>query len=249
MVDGVTNEGAVAYIRSATSSQGGAVAYLRVSTDQQHLGPEAQREQIEAWASARGVTVLSWHSDLGVSGAAPVERCPGLMAAIDALEKQRAECLVVARRDRLARDVMRAAIVERLVEQRGARVVSAAGEGSDADPADPGGKLTRQIIDAFAEFERALIVSRIRAALAVRRAKGLRCGGIPYGMRLAEDGEHVEIDPHEMGVLDEMVLLRSGGANPAEIARTVNERGWRTRAGGRWTADRVRRLLARRGQP
>lgn len=33
-----------------------AVAYLRVSTDEQRLGPEAQRAAIAAWGAREGVT-------------------------------------------------------------------------------------------------------------------------------------------------------------------------------------------------
>lgn len=40
-----------------------AVGYLRVSTDEQNLGPEAQRAAILAWALRNGVTVVAWCSD------------------------------------------------------------------------------------------------------------------------------------------------------------------------------------------
>ena len=36
-----------------------AVAYIRVSTDEQCLGPEAQRASIEAWAGRVGVNLMS----------------------------------------------------------------------------------------------------------------------------------------------------------------------------------------------
>ena len=36
-----------------------AVAYLRVSTDEQRLGPEAQRAAIAAWAVREGITVVA----------------------------------------------------------------------------------------------------------------------------------------------------------------------------------------------
>ena len=45
-----------------------AVAYLRVSTDEQKLGPEAQRAAIQSWANREGVSVVAWHTDAGVSG-------------------------------------------------------------------------------------------------------------------------------------------------------------------------------------
>lgn len=61
-----------------------------------------------------------------------------------------ADVLLVAKRHRLGRDVLNVVMIERLVERRGAWVISAAGEGSDDD--SPTGKLMRQIIDAFAEY-------------------------------------------------------------------------------------------------
>jgi DNA invertase Pin-like site-specific DNA recombinase len=154
------------------------VAYIRVSTEDQHLGPEAQLAAIHVWATRQNVTVVSVHRDLGVSGATPLADCSGLMAALDDLGVHGAGSLVVAKRDRLARDVMKAAMVEARAEKVGARVVSTAGEGDGTDPA---AQLMRTIVDAFAQYERAMIASRTRAALAVKKAKGERTGGVPYG--------------------------------------------------------------------
>ena len=50
-----------------------AVACLRVSTDRQDLGPDAQRESIRRWARARGVTIIGWHEDRGISGGADMD--------------------------------------------------------------------------------------------------------------------------------------------------------------------------------
>ena len=63
-----------------------AIGYLRVSTEEQALGPEAQRASILAYAKARGLEVGSWHADLGVSGTTPIPDRPGLLAALDALK-------------------------------------------------------------------------------------------------------------------------------------------------------------------
>ena len=53
-------------IRSGSSLV--AVGYVRVSTDDQNLGPQAQRAAIESWAAREGVQVAAWHVDQGVSG-------------------------------------------------------------------------------------------------------------------------------------------------------------------------------------
>ena len=155
-----------------------AVAYIRVSTEEQHLGPEAQLAAIEQWAARQGVTVVAVHRDLGVSGATPLADCKGLIAALEDLRVHAAGLLVVAKRDRLARDVMKSAMAEARAESLGARIVSAAGEGDGTDPA---AKLMRTIIDAFAEYERLIIGARTKAALGVKKTKGERVGGVPYG--------------------------------------------------------------------
>src|SRR5438093_5278865 len=89
-----------------------AVAYLRCSTSEQHLSPEAQRAQIEAWAAREGVRVAAWHVDADESGAAAIEDRPALCAALAALRELGAGRLAVAKRDRGARDVVIAATVE-----------------------------------------------------------------------------------------------------------------------------------------
>ena len=176
--------------RKKAGDPGLAVAYLRVSTEEQHLGPEAQRSAIEAWASARGVRVVAWFEDRGVSGAAEVARCPGLMDAITEAGAVGAGVLVAAKRDRIARDVMKAAMVERLALREGARVVCADGVGEGDDPASVA---FRQMLDVFAQFERAMIQTRTLAAMRVKRARGEFLGEAPIGTRragraLAEDG-------------------------------------------------------------
>ncbi len=83
--------------------------------------------RLTPWAAAAQTRLLSWHEDQGISGGAELERRPGLVAALDALRDQGAGVLVVARRDRLARDVLTDALVQRLCEREGATVVSADG--------------------------------------------------------------------------------------------------------------------------
>lgn len=217
-----------------------AVAYLRVSTEDQANGPDAQRAAISRWAAAAGVEVVAWHEDRGVSGAAPVDRRPGLLAALDALTSAGAGVLVVARRDRLARDVLVAASVEALLGRQGARVASAAGEGEGSDPA---AALMRSLVDAFAAYERALISTRTRAALGVKRARGERTGECPLGTR-AEAGRLV-VDPDEARALALVDELRAGGLSIREIAAELSARGVPARGGGRWHPTTVARALRR----
>src|SRR5690242_17976887 len=105
---------------------GRALAYLRVSTDKQAdsgLGLDAQRASVTAAAARLKLAITSVFIDAGVSGALALADRPVLMEAVTALK--RGDVLLVAKRDRLGRDVIEVAMIERLIGKRGARVVSA----------------------------------------------------------------------------------------------------------------------------
>lgn len=216
-----------------------AVAYLRCSTDRQDLSPDAQRAAIERWAAAQCVTVVAWHDDLGVSGGTPLEERPGLLAAIDAVDVHHAGVLVVAKRDRLARDVLTAALVERLCERKGARIQTADGAGNESGPE---GALMRTLLDAFAAYERALIRARTKGALAVLKAKGRRTGGVPMGSRVGEGGTLVSNEA-ERAAVERAKALRGEGRSLREIAVTLDAEGHRPR-GRRWHIQTISRVVA-----
>lgn len=211
-----------------------AVAYLRVSTDDQHLGPEAQRAALTAWAAREGVTIAAWHTDAGVSGGAAIADRPALLAALADLRTHGAGVLLVAKRDRLARDVMAAAMIERLTLDAGARVVSAAGEGTEGD--DPAAVLMRRMVDAFAEYERGLIAARTRAALAVKRARGEATSHAPYGYRTDEDGRLVKAEG-EQAVIARVRRARAEGITLRAIADALRAEGIVNRAGRPFAAS------------
>jgi site-specific DNA recombinase len=186
-----------------------AIAYLRVSTDQQvdsGLGLDAQRRAVEQTATRLGLTLSAAYTDAGLSGSKGIEDRPGLLDAVGALK--RGDVLVIAKRDRLGRDVVAVALIERLITRKGAKVVSAAGEGTDND--DPTSLLMRRMIDAFGEYERLLIGARTKAALRAKRAQGMRAGNVPFGFTADAEGR---LHPHEQEqrTLSTITALRASG--------------------------------------
>src|SRR5262245_39686057 len=159
-----------------------AIGYVRVSTDDQALSVEAQRARLTAWCAERRLPLAAVYEDIGVSGGADLGKRPGLLAATQALCP--GTVLLAVKRDRLARDTMNAALIERLAERAGARVLTCDGAGEGDSPE---AMLMRTMIDAFAQYERQIITARTKAALAVKRTKGEKLGGdVPYGYALAE---------------------------------------------------------------
>ena len=219
------------------------MAYLRVSTDEQQLGPEAQRAAIGGWAKRGGVEVVDWQTDSGVSGAADLSARPGLMAALGALASTGAGVLVVARRDRLARDVVIAATIERAAMARGARVVSADGVGNGDTAAD---QFMRTILDGAAAYERELIRARTRAALQAKKARGERVGTVPFGYVVGADGK-LTFNTRERQAAERAVALRQAGHSFARVAAVLADEGYATRTGGRLDAAAVYRMCRREG--
>jgi DNA invertase Pin-like site-specific DNA recombinase len=148
--------------------------------------------------------------------------------------------LIVAKRDRLGRDPIVVAMIEAAVVRQGARIASAAGEGTDSD--DPTSMLMRRIVDAFSEYERLVIGARTKAALQAKKARGERVGHIPFGYRLAADGVHLEPDPVEQAIRGEILALARQGLSLRQIAKALNERGTFNRGGRLWNQVTVMRI-------
>ncbi|MEP7245382.1 MAG: recombinase family protein [Gammaproteobacteria bacterium] len=231
--------------RSAPKSSGRAVGYLRVSTDKQAdsgLGLEAQQAAIEVAAKRSGRQLGRVFIDGGTSGALSVTDRPILMEAIGAL--RRGDVLLVAKRDRIGRDVIVVATIEKAIEKRGGRVISAAGEGTDAD--NPSDALMRRMIDSFSQYERELIAARTKAALQAKRARGERVSRFaPFGWTFTEAGR-LEQAEGEQGVLQALRACHARGLSIRATAAELNRQGMRTRAGSEWRFEYVRNLLGSR---
>lgn len=215
-------------------SEANGIGYLRVSTNDQAesgLGVEAQRASILRASRRLGVPVVAWHLDAGISGSAGPEKRPALMSAIDALSD--GDVLIIAKRDRLSRDVLLACWIDKEVARKRARIVSAAGEGTEAD--DPSNILMRRIIDSFAEYERRVIAARTKAALQAKRARGERVGSVPFGFSLDANGMTLVEDDREQYAIRVMVNLRaSRGWSYRRIIDELARRQITAKCGGRW---------------
>src|SRR3954471_21126884 len=145
-----------------------AIAYYRVSTARQGksgLGIEAQRDAVRRFAAAEGMEILGEHTEVETGkGTDALDRRPELAGALAAA--RRARCpVVVAKLDRLSRDVH---FISGLMAHRVPFVVAELG--ADVDP------FVLHLFAALAEKERALISSRTRQALAAAKARGVILG-------------------------------------------------------------------------
>jgi DNA invertase Pin-like site-specific DNA recombinase len=209
------------------------VAYCRVSTARQGksgLGLEAQRQAIARFAEAQGLRVVAEFVDVETGkGSDALDRRPQLAAALAEAKRRRCS-VVVAKLDRLSRDV---AFISGLMAQRVPFVVTELG--NDVDP------FMLHIYAALAEKERRLISARTKAALAAAKARGVQLGNrnLPAMNRQAALARAEALRP----VLTE--LCARGVGTLQAIADELNARFITTASGASWSPMQVHRVLRR----
>lgn len=227
--------------------------YVRVSRvagreGDSFISPDVQREQIEAWVAMADAELREVHVDLDMSGAR-ADR-PGLLAALERVERGEIEGIVVARLDRLARSLPVAFdAITRIEDARGTLI--AVGDG--IDPRTTTGKMARGILLVIAEWYR----EQVRESWDIARERAVR-RGVPMMSTIATGyqlGKHGRLEPHPRWapVIRDVFERRAGGATWAELARQMTDLGVPVQhAGngepgtGRWTGHTVSRLVAGR---
>ena len=68
---------------------------------------------------------------------------------------------------------------------------------------------------------------------------------IPYGLRISDDCQRLEVDPHENAALVLMMELLVQDFPISSVASDLNEKGFRTRTGKRWSPVTVFNMLPR----
>lgn len=216
------------------------IAYHRVSTIDQGrsgLGIEAQIAAIAEFAAAEGIELLGHYTEVETGkGADALDRRPHLKAALAAARK--AKCpIIVAKLDRLSRDVH---FISGLMAQRVPFIVCSLGK--DVDP------FMLHIYAAMAEKEREDISRRTKAALAAKKAQGIKLGN-PNIERVGVIGRAAltdQADAFAANVRPIIEALRATGITTyAAIADALNARGVRTARGGQWHASSVRNVSLR----
>ena len=223
-----------------------AIVYTRVSTDDQvisGLGLEAQKRVCYETANLLGASEILLFSDEGISGSISIEDRPALRDALGAVSN--GDTFIVAKRDRIARDMFLSLTVERILTNRKAKFVSVAGEGSGLGNDDVGGLIQRRMIDLFAEVERTMIRSRTKAALQSKKLKGERIGTIPYGYKLLSDGVHIDLCETEQQVIALIKTLATEGYSQHGTVSYLNRKRIPSRTGNRWGRTQISRILSR----
>lgn len=217
-----------------------AVAYLRTSSAA-NVGADKdsakrQREAIARFAKAHGYELVAEFNDEAVSGADAIEARPGFTALLDRIESNGVRTVLVEDASRFARHVLVQELGVMALQQRGVKVFTASGDELTATD-DPSKVMVRQMMAAFAQFEKARLVAKLAAARRRKREAGFKVEGRK---------SYAEQRP-EMVALAKKLSREKEGGKPLSlraIASRLHERGYSTNDGKPLNPFSIRAMLA-----
>ena len=219
-----------------------AFSYLRVSGKSQVDGDGfvRQREAIKSYADTNNIRIVKEFKDEGVSGTTELADRDGLASLFDRIEQNGVRTVIVEKADRLARDLIVGEVILSQFRDLVVNVIEASGNDLTADDGDPTKVLIRQLLGAVAQFDKSVIVRKLKAARERQRKEHGRCEGRkPYGST-----------PAEQQVLEQIILLRrkprkGRRLSYQKIAKQLNDDGMLARSGREWKGTTIRNIVAR----
>lgn len=211
-----------------------AFAYLRVSGKGQIVGDGFPRQEaaVRAYAKRHRVDIVRIFREKGVAGPTDLENRPALLQLMEALAANGVKLVLIERLDRLARDLMVQETIIGDMRKRGFELVSVTEPNLLQDDATR--ILMRQIFGAIAQYDKAMIVAKLRAARQRMKAKTGRCERRkPYG----------ETEAERAGI-ERMRQMRVSGMSYRAIADALTAEGVPARLAQRWHTTQVQRILA-----
>lgn len=151
-----------------------AALYVRVSTDDQTI--QNQLLVLTEVARRSGWEIVHTFSDEGVSGAKGRDKRPGYNALLNAIARREVQIVAAWSVDRLGRSLPDLVSFLSDIQAKGCDLYL---HQQAIDTSTPSGRMLFQMLGVFAEFERALVVSRVKAAHDRCRARGVRIGRPP----------------------------------------------------------------------
>jgi DNA invertase Pin-like site-specific DNA recombinase len=186
-----------------------AAFYVRVSTDQQTV--ENQLLVLHEVAQRSGWEIVHVFADEGISGSKGRDQRPGFDRLHKAIARHEIDIVAAASVDRLGRSLPDLVAFLSDIQARGCDLYL---HQQAIDTTTPSGRMLFQMLGVFAEFERAMITSRIRAGHERARSNNVRFGRPPLPPIRLDKVRHALADGHSI-----RAIAKSTGVSTATVQR------------------------------
>ena len=216
---------AVAYIRTSSAAN--------VGTDKD--SDKRQRAAIAAFAERSGLELVGEFTDAAVSGADHIETRPGFTAMLAYIASNGARTIIVETASRFARDLMVQEVGFAKLQALGIKLVAADSPQSFLDDT-PTSKLIRQILGAVSEFDKAMVVAKLKGARDRKRA----LTGKVEGRK-----SHAELRPEVVALVRQLRRRRPKGGQRSlrDISAVLAQRGMMNERGKPFSAASINSML------
>jgi DNA invertase Pin-like site-specific DNA recombinase len=215
------------------------VAYLRTSSAA-NVGADKdsekrQRAAIEAFARAARYEIVDSYYDEAVSGADSVPSRPGFAAMMERIAANGVRTIIVETANRFARDLIVQETGYTMLKERGIELIAADKPDAFLDDT-PTANLIRQVLGAVSQFEKAMVVTKLKGARDRKRATGVKVEGRK---------NYAEINPEMVALAKKLRRYPIKGRRRSlrQVADELAAAGYMSSVGAPYTATAVLRML------
>ncbi len=217
-----------------------AVAYFRTSSatnvgeDKDTL--KRQRDAIAKFAKRAGYEVVDEYSDDAVKGSDAVDVRPGFAAMLKRIASNGVRTILVETASRFARDLIVQETGWRFLRDAGITLIAADSPDAFLDDT-PTAVMIRQILGSVSQFEKAMLVAKLRGARERKKAVTGKCGGRK---------SYVERSPEMVALARKLARYPANGRKRSlrDVAAELEAQGHVTKDGKRYAATAVARMVA-----
>lgn len=217
-----------------------AIAYFRTSSDT-NVGADKdsqrrQRDAVTRYAKKAGFDIIAEYADDDVKGDLSVDQRAGFAAMMAHIQGNGVRTIIVETASRFARDLIVQETGYRYLRDEGIALIAADSPDAFLDDT-PTAIMLRQILGAFSQFEKAMLVAKLKGARERKKAATGKCGGRK---------SYEERDPKMVELAKKLARYTVNGRKRSlrDVAAELEMQGHVTKDGKRYAATAVSRMIA-----